>query len=299
MGTSHDHRSHKSLPDPVAKQHSPEEGGFSDAESLRSGFSRQHPDWASDTVSMGTRPESTRIAMGRQFARVLGEMLGKHTASRESSIECLKDALSKPVHISDFGKHLFSAVDTVSQSRGYDESTRNLSSLMHEKLGDIPLAEKLSTTATLMRETVLKMFEDMLNGPQDHRTMRSFSGDQSMCTYYGGLGNVERMSITMVRGRLASHFRMALTAAQSRYEGNKERLQAGEPIPHDEVFSLQLNVGGEVAAFKTSRADLTKSYNAALIEYASVSYADRVRAREQAAAKLDQGHPDPRGRDGV
>jgi len=299
MGTSHDHRAHKSLPDPVAKQHSPEGRGFSDGDSIRSGFSRQHPDWASDTVSMGTRPESTRVAMGRQFARVIGEMLGKHTASAKDSIECLKSALSKPIHISDFGKHLFSAVDTVSHSRGYDDSTKNLSSLMNEKLTGTPLAEKLSTTATLMRETVLAMFDDMLNGPQDHRTMTSFSGDQSMCTFYGGLGDVERMSITMVKGRLAQHFKTALKTAQSRYEGTKEKLQAGEAIPHDEVFSLQLNVGGEVATFKTSRADLIKSYNAALIEYASVSYADRVRAREQAAAKLDQGHPDPRGRDGV
>ena len=299
MGTSQDQRVRNKLHDPAAKQPSPEGRAFPEGESLRSGFSRQHPDWTLDSVSMGTRPESTRIAMGRQFARVIGEMLGKHTSSAEDSIECLKGALSKPVHISDFGKHLFSAVDTVSHSRGYDESTRNLSSLMNENLGNIPLAEKISTTATLMREAVLTMFQDMLNGPQDHRTMTSFSGDQSMCTYYGGLGEVERMSITMVKGRLASHFKTALKTAQSRYEGNKERLQAGEPIPHDQIFSLQLNVGGEVTTCKSSRTDLIKSYNAALMEYAAVSYADRVRAREQASLKLEHGNQDHRGRDGV
>jgi hypothetical protein len=150
-----------------------------------------------------------------------------------------------------------------------------------------------------MRETVLKMFQDMLNGPQDHRTMTSFSGDQSMCTYYGGLGDVERMSITMVKGKLAHHFKTALETAQSRYDGNKEKLQAGEAIPHDEVFSLELKIGGEVTTCKTSRTDLITSYNAALIEYASISYANRVRAREQAAPKLEHGNPDPRGRDGV
>lgn len=299
MGTSQDHRANQGHHDPIAKQQSPEGRGFSEGESLRSGFSRQHPNWTLDSVSIGTRPESTRIAMGRQFARVIGEMLGKHTASAKESIEFLKQTLSKPVHISDFGKHLFSAVDTVSQSRGYDESTRNLSLLVNENLKDTPLAEKISTTAALMRETVHRMFDDMFSGPQDHRTMTSFSGDHSMYTYYGGLGDVERMSITMVPGRLASHFKKALETAQSHYDGNKERLQAGEPIPSDKVFSLELNVGGKAMTYKTSRTDLIKSYNAALIEYASVSYADRVRAREQASPKLEHGNPDPRGRDGV
>lgn len=299
MGTSHDHRAHQGIPDPAAKQHSREDPGFAEGESLRSGFSRQHPNWTLDTVSMGTRPESTRIAMGRQFARVLGEMLGKHTSSAQESIECLKGALSTPTRISDFGKHLFSAVDTVSHSRGYDESTKNLSSLMQEKLGNISLTEKLSTIATLMRETVLVMFDDMLNGPKDPISMTSFSGDQSMCTFYGGLGDVERMSITMVRGKLAHHFKTALTTAQIRYEENKEKLQAGEAIPNDKVFSLALDIEGDVTTFKTSRADLIKSYNAALIEYASISYANRARAREQAAPKLEPGNPDPRGRDGV
>jgi hypothetical protein len=248
---------------------------------------------------MGTTPESTRIAMSRQFARVIGDMLGKHTDSTVASIECLKQALSVPVSIPEFERHLHGAVETVSTSLGYDQATKRLVSHMNGAFQDASLLERLSTTAALMRETVNKTFDAMLRGPTDHDTMMSYSGDQSMCTVFGVRGGVERMSITMVPGQLAHHFKTTLEEAQQRYQAKKIELREGEAIPYDKVFSLTLNVGEKVVQVKTTQDDLVQSYNEALIRYASVSYANRVRKREEAPAKLEQGQHAARERDGV
>jgi hypothetical protein len=268
-------------------------------ESVRNKFSLEHPAWRADHVSMGTTPESTRIAMSRQFARVIGDMLGKHTDSTVASIECLKQALAVPVSIPEFDRHLHGAVETVSTSLGYDQATKRLVSHMNGAFQDASLLERLSTTAALMRETVNKTFDAMLRGPTNQDTMMSYSGDQSMCTVFGVRGRVERMSITMIPGQLAHHFKTTLEEAQQRYQAKKIELRAGEAISYDKVFSLTLNVGEKVVQVKTTQDDLVQSYNEALIRYASVSYANRVRKREEVPAKLEQGQHAARERDGV
>jgi hypothetical protein len=170
---------------------------------------------------------------------------------------------------------------------------------MNGAFQDASLLERLSTTAALMRETVNKTFDAILRGPTDHDTMMSYSGDQSMCTVFGVRGGVERMSITMVPGQLAHHFKTTLEEAQQRYQAKKIELRAGEAISYDKVFSLTLNVGEKVVQVKTTQDDLVQSYNEALIRYASVSYANRVRKREEVPAKLEQGQHAARERDGV
>ena len=106
----------------------PEPQGFRHQESGRD-FGRSaftHPHWDSDRITTGSYPESTRTAMGRQFARVVGETLGAHTNSSKESVQTLKEALSSPIKIMGADKYLYAAIEEVSGSKGYDQATRNL-----------------------------------------------------------------------------------------------------------------------------------------------------------------------------
>jgi hypothetical protein len=247
-----------------------------------------HPNWILDRVTKGTYPESTQVAMGRQFARVLGDMLGKNTTSREESVGVLKAALDSRIEVANFQKHLFESIDTVCHARHLQDATENLVASMEKKLEEDKLSDKLAGVHALMRATVSKMFGDMLEGPQDPRTLMSVSGDQSMHTVFGIRGQVETMTIKMTGGRLSHYFREALEKAQERYDEKKRDLRAGSAIPYDKVFELTLvverkhqttrEVVQEKFPVKTTKDDLISSYNEALTRYAATGYADRVRA---------------------
>jgi hypothetical protein len=255
------------------------------AESFSDKFTFDHPHWIGDRTSRGTYPESTRVAMGRQFARVLGDMLGKETGSREESIGTLKEALESPAQFTASDRHLYAAIEEVSRSRGYDQATKNLVQYMGTALEGLSLSQRLAVTGALMRETVVKMFSDMLDAPTDPRTLMSVSGDHSMRTVFGVRGHVETMSVTMVRGYLYAYFKEALREAQHQYEEKKAVLRQGGAIRKDDVFELTLAVDGESSVYKTTKDDLIKGYTSALIRYASVGYADRVRKRDVKAVE--------------
>ena len=233
-----------------------------------------------DRTTRGTAPESTRIAMGRQFARTLGVILAKNTSSSAESVGALKEALSNPTQFKESERHLYAAIDAVSNSSGYDQATQNVGRYMDTALEGLTLSQKLSVTATLMRQTVVKMFSDMLEGPSMPGTLMSMSGDKSMCTVFGVRGEVEKMSVTMLRGHLSSAFKQTLEQAQQRYQEKKDVLRGGGVIRRDDVFELKLSIDGDVSTFKTTKADLIEGYTEALMKYASVKYADRVRPRE-------------------
>ena len=247
----------------------------------RSAFS--HPHWNADRITSGSYPESTRTAMGRQFARVLGETLGANTNSNDESVKTLKEALISPVKILGADRYLYAAIEEVSGSRGYDRATRNLAGYMDSALQGMSLSERLALTTALMQETVRRMFSEMLDAPKDMHSLMSVSGDLSMKTVFGVRGQVEEMSMTMIRGYLSHYFQEALSEAQARYEEKKATLRGGGAIPADQVFEFSLTEKhqeqAKTSTFKTTKEDLVKSYSAALLRYASTGYADRVRER--------------------
>lgn len=245
----------------------------------RSAFT--HPHWDSDRITSGSSPESTRTAMGRQFARVIGETLGKNTNSSNESLQTLKEALSSPITIMGADKYLYAAIEEVSGSKGYDQATRNLAGYMDSALQGMPVSERLALTTALMQETVRRMFSEMLDAPQDRHSLMSVSGDLSMKTVFGIRGQVEEMSMTMIRGHLSHYFQEALSEAQGKYQEKKATLRAGGAIPADQVFEFTLTEKQtdqeKTTTFKTTKEDLVTSYRAALLRYASTGYADRVR----------------------
>lgn len=239
-----------------------------------------HPEWILDRATSGTAPESTRIAMGRQFARTLGTLLARNTSSSSESVEVLEQALSSRSKVVGSERYLYAAIDTVSQSYGYDRATRNMVRLMDQALEGVSFSEKLSVTAGLMRQTVVKMFSEMLDAPSIPGSLMSMSGDESMCTVFGLRGEVEKMSVTMLRGHLSSAFKETLREAHQKYQEKKAALQEGGVIKVDEVFELKLTIEGDASVFKTTKEDLIESYTAALMRYASIKYADRMRKLE-------------------
>lgn len=257
-------------------------------ESISPRASFQHPEWIMDRATSGTAPESTRIAMGRQFARTLGVILAKNTATTAESVDALKEALTHPMKVSSSDRHLYAAIDVVTKSFGYDHATKNMAHHMNSALDGVPLSEKLSVTAALMRETVVRMFSDMLDAPSMPGSLMSMSGDQSMCTVFGVRGDVEKMSVTMLRGHLSSAFKDTLEEAHQKYQDKKAVLREGGAIKRDDVFELKLTIDGTTSTFKTTKDDLIESYTTALMKYASVKYADRMRQREGKA--LENGH---------
>lgn len=243
-----------------------------------------HPHWNADQITSGTYPESTRTAMGRQFARVLGETLGTNTSSVRESVHMLKEALTSPTKVMGADRMLYAAIEEVSSSRGSDRATRNLTAYMDSVVQGLPLTQRLAIATALMRETVHRMFSEMLDAPKDLNSLMSVSGDLSMKTVFGIRGQVEEMSMTMMRGYLSHYFKDALKEAQVNYEGQKATLRNGGAIPSDQVFEFALIVKERdqetTTTFKTTKTDLIKSYSAALLRYASTGYADRVRERE-------------------
>ena len=248
----------------------------------RSAFT--HPHWDSDRITSGSSPESTRTAMGRQFARVIGETLGKNTNSSNESLQTLKEALSSPITIMGADKYLYAAIEEVSGSKGYDQATRNLAGYMDSALQGMAVSERLALTTALMQETVHRMFSEMLDGPKDMHSRMSVSGDLSMKTVFGIRGEVKEMSMTMIRGHLSHYFQQALSEAQGKYQEKKATLRAGGAIAADQVFEFTLTEKQreqeKTTTFKTTKKDLVTSYRAALLRYASTGYADRVRERQ-------------------
>ncbi len=284
VGEKNDHR-------PNGNSEPRHEGVLPEARLLdvkRESFSAQtsfhHPEWILDRATSGTAPESTRIAMGRQFARTLGVILARNTSSSAESVEALREAISSPARLVASERHLYAAIDAVSNSYGYDRATRNMVRLMDSVLEGLPLSEKLSVTAALMRETVVKMFSEMLDAPSVPGSLMSLSGDQSMCTVFGIQGEVEKMSVTMLRGHLSGAFKEALHGAHQKYQEKKAILHDGGAIKQDDVFELKLTIEGDASTFKTTKDDLVESYTAALMKYASIKYADRIRKQEMKAA---------------
>lgn len=247
----------------------------------------EHPDWARDAISLGTWPESTRIAIGRQFARVLGEELAANTSSVEQSKHTLKGALAVPVTIVDADKHIYSAIETIAPCKGNADSTSKLFQHMASAFRDLSLSERLGVAAALMRETVTKMFSQMLDAPADPRTLMSVSGDGDMKTVFGHRGRVEEMSIKMLRGYLSTYFKEELTEAQRRYDEKKATLRDGGAIRLDKVFQLTLSIQDteldSMSTFKTTKEDLIASYTNALLRYAQEGYPKRVWKRQPRA----------------
>jgi hypothetical protein len=152
---------------------------------------------------------------------------------------------------------------------------------MDSALQGMPVSERLALTTALMQETVRRMFSEMLDAPQDRHSLMSVSGDLSMKTVFGIRGQVEEMSMTMIRGHLSHYFQEALSEAQGKYQEKKATLRAGGAIPADQVFEFTLTEKQtdqeKTTTFKTTKEDLVTSYRAALLRYASTGYADRVR----------------------
>jgi hypothetical protein len=270
-------RTKESSGDPKALPSVPQLLPAQEEASLSTGFVCKHPDWVADCRTSGSNPESTQIAMARQFARVLGDILAKHTTSESHSVACLTQALKEPVQLAWFDTQLFGAVETVSNSFGYDRATTNLVSYVDSLLPGASLPSKLATTAALIRETVKAMFGDMLNGPKDPDSRMSKSGDESMCCRFDERGEVESLHISMMPGKLVHHFKGVLDEAQTNYNAKKAAVLGGDETPSDTVFALTLQVGLKTTRYITTQDALMKSYCAALLRYASTSYANRVR----------------------
>lgn len=260
-------------------------------DSLREKFPFEHPAWIADRPTMGTHLEATRIAMTRQFARVLGVILARQTPAPEDAKTCVERALERHVPTPDFEKHLHAAVETVTTSLGYDEATKSLYSRMNAAFQDASVYERVETTIALTRETVNKMFESMLRSPTDLRSMMSYSGDQSMSAAFGPQGQVEQVSITMLKGSLSNEFKKALQAAHARYLTEKIQIRVGEVIPLEGRFAVTLSIEDKVFEFRATQADLIEGYTKALIHYGSEIYSQRVRksdARVEQALRHEQ-----------
>lgn len=275
-----------SLEASYTKQSPAQDSPLKEADSVRGRLLPEHPAWIADRPNMGTHLESTRLAMTRQFSRVLGVILARETPTAEDSKACVERALERPVPTPDFERHLHGAVETVTTSLGYDEATKNLYSRMNAAFQDASVYERVETTIALMRETVSKMFGSMLRGPTDLRTMMSYSGDQSMSAAFGPFGKVEQMSLTMLKGALSNEFRKALQAAHDSHRSEKIELRVGEVVPYDKTFPIKLSIEDKVFEFKVSREDLIEGYTKALTHYGSVIYAQRVRESDARVAAM-------------
>ncbi|MEY4668034.1 MAG: hypothetical protein RL518_733 [Pseudomonadota bacterium] len=240
-------------------------------------ISFEHPNWAADRITGGTSPESIKIAMARQFARVLGSELGRNTPSSSESRKCLSAALELLLRPAAMGKTLYGAIETVSRSGDYDDASIHLASYMNARIPEANLSERVATVAALMRESVEQMCISMLTPPTNDRSRQTMSGDRSVCSLFDSRGIVRQVSIQMMPGRLAQHFQVALDTAQTEIREKRATMATAEISTWVGDFTVVLRVGEASSRYRTTREGLIESYYAALLEYACVSYADRVR----------------------
>lgn len=270
--------------------------------------------WSCDKKTLGTTPESIRVGLPRQLARSIGLELAENFAVESTVVDeaCLltwrtafNDALSQPCWWKKQSAHLWEAVGVVCEARSYDHATVKLTEHMREsfqkakqELKQAPNQEadaktRISLAASLMREAVVRAFDDLFRGPTDLTDLGipfSATSDGSMMTEFGVKGDVTKMSITMMDGHLALRVKEKLKQAQGKYREKIDQLERGEAIRKEDVFDLKLTIklresrqgygpSEEVKKYKTTKEDLARSYLEALADYASLDYSKRMKDR--------------------
>jgi hypothetical protein len=222
-----------------------------------------------------------RVALSRQFARVIGEELGRCTSKEKDAIATLRAALQAKTEIAEPGALVGEVVDAIYQSSDSAAATTNVFRLMSQRLSEFSLNDRLAITGALMRESMIQMFSELFKPPGLERNAMTVTGDGTFQTVFGVQGNVRTMSIEMVSGFLGRYFLQELKKAQDEYQEIKAGLIKGRAIKDDDVFEVNLTLTDgtfpATTGFKTTKEGLVEAYLSALIRYASEGYPSRVR----------------------
>ncbi len=242
----------------------------------------EHQSWKQDLVTLGTNPESTRIAMARQFARSIGTLLAHNSSNQDDSRSLLLSALkvSPPQAIPK--NLLYQAIETVTTSGGYDAATNSLFDVISNKLADYSIHDKINIISRLLLQTVQLTFDALLEPPKDPSSRRNESGDSSIFVDFTKEGQIDVVSITMLRGRLCAKFIESLAAIRVKTNEHSDSDGDTDTNPKFKVkVDYQAYSGKTVDhsdIFLVTRPQLVEAYFLALVHYAAIDYADRVRS---------------------
>lgn len=251
-----------------------------------------HEKWVKDEIADGSFPESMRVALSRQFARVIGEELGRNTGNEKEAIRVLRAALQAKTELAEPGALVGEVVDAIYRSSDAVAATVNVFRLMSSRLSGFTLDERLAIAGALMRESMHQMFSELFKPPGFERNTMTVTGDGTFNTVFGVKGNVKSMSIRMVSGFLGQYFSEELKKAQDEYQAIKNGLIKGRAVKDDEVFKVNLTLTDGrfpvTSEFKTTKEGLVEAYLSGLIRYSSEGYPPRVR-REIKRSAANQG----------
>ena len=205
-------------------------------------YTCNHARWVKDEITPGSKPESMRVALSRQFARVIGEELGRCTSKEKDAIATLRAALQAKTEIAEPGALVGEVVETIYRSSNSVATTTNVFCLMSQRLSEFSLNDRLAITGALMRESMIQMFSELFKPPGLERNAMTVTGDGTFQTVFGVQGNVRTMSIEMVSGFLGRYFLQELKKAQDEYQEIKAGLIKGRAIKDDDVFEVNLTL---------------------------------------------------------
>ncbi len=242
----------------------------------------EHQSWKKDVVKVGTDPESARIAMARQFARVIGTLLAQNSKNQKESTDLLLTEMYSTPPQAIPNNLLFEAIETVTTSEGYDAATKNLLDLIRSKLTDYSIQGKINIISGLLFQTVHLTFDALLEPPKDPSSRRNESGDSSIFVDFNKEGQIDVVSITMLRGRLCAKFIESLAAIRVKTYEHSDSDGDTDTNPKFKVKVDYKANSGKTAEhsdiFLVTRPQLVEAYFLALVDYAAIDYADRVRS---------------------
>lgn len=231
----------------------------------------------------GTYPESAQIGTVRQLFRVIGRELAHATSNTESSIALARSSYDASATIKNPLRGLYAAVEFISRAHGgYDEATDLLESHFKETVVAKRPQEKIAELMALARAAFEKMIDTQLSKPQG--SFERSNGDNTMLTLFGATGELKSVHITLMHGKLAGYLAHNLREASESSPEQKRALLERGTAQDNSVFETKLRIVHPTKSerssehtFKTTKADLKASYLRALVQYASIAYADRMR----------------------
>jgi hypothetical protein len=200
------------------------------------------------------------------------------------ALRATRSAVGTNPTISNPERALHAVVETLlNADEGYTQASSLLVAHFRQALSSLPQEEKLQYLVGLGRTAFTKMIDAQLSNPL-HGNIR-FNGDNTMHTVFGVRGEVKEVGLRLVKGKLSRRLEKHLEEAHNDYEAKKGDLRDGRAIQEDKVFEVQLRDGRVDRTFKATTASLKEAYLKALLGYAAVDYADRVRAERPPALK--------------
>jgi len=240
-----------------------------------------HPLWKDDGKAAGTSPESVQTGTLRQVTRVIGRHLAETTPSRTEAVQAVAQVVSQGTKLANLDPLLYGVVEKVTTSANFTNATNRLHNHLQATMQGLSPSERLTVLVGLCRGAFDKMIDCQLSKPQNG--FQRVNGDRTMHTVFGVRGEVVSLDLQLLQGKLAGSLLRELSAHSRKYQAEKARLPSSRALHDDTGFHVTLHVGKKVREdFKVTANGFREAYFTALMEYASVTYADRER-RAQAS----------------